>query len=78
MTKGIVSSINSINYTAIDLLERLGNSNPTQQHIDLAESLLLLALRPKKMNQATLEANIGDNPIIRDFLRNFLRRQEVA
>ncbi len=78
MPQGHVESINPINYTAIDLLERLGNNNPSQQQIDLLEFLLLLAIRPNKFNLQMLEANIGENVIIRDLLKSFQRRQYVA
>lgn len=68
--------VNSINYNAIDLLEKLGNTSPSQQQIDLVESLLVLASYSKeKVNENQFKMILGDNVVIHRLLDSVAHHQ---
>jgi DNA-binding CsgD family transcriptional regulator len=46
--------VDQINYLAIDLLERLGNSKPTESQIEIMESILLQVVPPRRVFDKTL------------------------
>ena len=62
------------NYTAISILERLGIS-PSQEQINLMESVQLMATYPKKVNPTTIKHCVGEDNLAYLFLH--LRNQDL-
>lgn len=67
--------INTVNYVAISLLEKLGNNQPTQQQIDLMEILVLIILRPGILTQQMLEVYLkGEDAIVRSTFSKYFKK----
>mgnify|MGYP000325981030 CR=1 FL=1 len=62
------------NYTAVSILERLGIS-PSQEQINLMESVLLMATYPRKVKPATIKHCVGEDNLAYLFLH--LRNQDL-
>ncbi len=56
------------NYTAISILERLGLLNPTQEQIDIMESMVLIATHPQKISTKKMKLCVGNNELAYSFL----------
>lgn len=64
-------NINSVNYVAICLLQKFGNTEPTQQQINLVELLILLGFRPRLINLKKIEGALPSNDIIKYVIRKY-------
>jgi len=53
-----VLSAQQLNYFAIELLDFLGNKNPTQKQIDILEELLIAAIKEYQIPPSNLSSNL--------------------
>jgi hypothetical protein len=74
MNLDLIEELSLANYTAVSILERLGIS-PSQEQINLMESVLLMATYPKKVNPATIKHCVGEDNLAYLFLH--LRNQDL-
>ena len=72
MNLDLIEELSLANYTAISILERLG---PSQEQVNLMESVLLMATYPKKVNPATIKHCVGEDNLAYLFLH--LRNQDL-
>lgn len=70
--------INQANYIAIVVLEQLGLTSPSQQQIDVMESVILLATQPEKLKLEILKICIGDNIARRILLRHLQQSKKLC
>lgn len=56
------------NYTAISVLEKLGLLNPSQEQIDVIESLVLIAKQPQRVTHRAVKRCVGNNKLACAFL----------
>ena len=74
MNLDLIEELSLANYTAVSILERLGIS-PSQEQVNLMESVLLMATYPKKVNPATIKHCVGEDNLAYLFLH--LRNQDL-
>ncbi len=74
MNLDLIKDLSLTNYTAVSILERLGIS-PSQEQVNLMESVLLMATYPKKVNPATIKHCVGEDNLAYLFLH--LRNQDL-
>jgi hypothetical protein len=74
MNLDLIEDLSLTNYTAVSILERLGIS-PSQEQVNLMESVLLMATYPKKVNPATIKRCVGEDNLAYLFLH--LRNQDL-
>jgi hypothetical protein len=74
MNLDLIEDLSLTNYTAVSILERLGIS-PSQEQINLMESVLLMATYPKKVNPTTIKHCVGEDNLAYLFLH--LRNQDL-
>ncbi len=66
-------SVNSVNYIAITILEQIGIDSPSQNQIDIVETLILLGTSPRLMNLDAIEKCLGDDNTAKHIFRRFLK-----
>ncbi|GAB4392405.1 MAG: hypothetical protein Tsb005_06260 [Gammaproteobacteria bacterium] len=72
MSKHYYDVINPANYVAIRVLEKIGVVTPTQQQINIIESLIVMIVKPDLINIEFIEKDFSDDKLLKHIFQRYV------